>query len=63
MRSSLGFRLAASIAVRSSVYTAIRFEKRGADVWYAVYQDGSNNGIRAVDITTGKDRRISSRSR
>jgi type II secretory pathway pseudopilin PulG len=53
------FRLAASIAVRSSVYTAIRFEKRGTDVWYAVYQDGNNNGIRAVDITTGKDRRIS----
>ena len=52
------FRLAASTAVRSSVYTAIRFERRGADVWYSVYQDGNQNGVRAVDITAGRDRLI-----
>jgi type II secretory pathway pseudopilin PulG len=52
------FRLAASAAVRSSVYTAIRFEKRDADVSYSVYQDGNHNGVRAVDIGSGVDRRI-----
>ena len=52
------FRLAASTAVRSSVYTAIRFERRGEDVWYSVYQDGNHNGVRAVDIASGRDRRI-----
>jgi len=52
------FRLAASTAVRASVYTAIRFEKRGDEVWYSVYQDGNHNGVRAADIKSGADRRI-----
>ena len=52
------FRLAASIAVRANVYTAIRFEPRGDDVWYSVYQDGNHNGVRAVDIDAGIDRRV-----
>jgi prepilin-type N-terminal cleavage/methylation domain-containing protein len=53
------FRLAASTAVRGNVYTAIRFEDRGDDTWYAVYQDGNHNGVRADDIAAGRDRRIS----
>jgi len=52
------FRLAASTAVRASVYTAIRFEKRGDDYWYSVYQDGNHNGVRSADINSGVDRRI-----
>jgi prepilin-type N-terminal cleavage/methylation domain-containing protein len=49
------FRLAASIAVRRNVYTAIRFEPRGTDVWYALYQDGNYNGVLSADIASGKD--------
>jgi type II secretory pathway pseudopilin PulG len=52
------FRLAASIAVRSSVYTAIRFERQGGAVFYSVYQDGNDNGVRAADIASGVDRRV-----
>lgn len=52
------FRLAASIAVRSSVYTAIRFERQGGGVFYSVYQDGNDNGVRAADIASGVDRRV-----
>ena len=50
------FRLAASMAVRSNAYTAIRFEKRGQDFWYAVYRDGNHNGVRAIDIVVGQGR-------
>lgn len=53
------FRLAASMAVRSNAYTAIRFETRGSDVWYAVYRDGNQNGVRAADIASGKDTLVS----
>lgn len=53
------FRLAASMAVRSNAYTAIRFEKRGEEFWYAVYRDGNHNGVRAVDIASGRDVRVS----
>jgi Tfp pilus assembly major pilin PilA len=53
------FRLAASMAVRSNVYTAIRFEQRGNEVWYAVYRDGNHNGVLAVDIASGKDTLVS----
>jgi len=49
------FRLAASAAVRGNVYTAIRFERRGAEVWYATYRDGNDNGIRSADIRSGRD--------
>jgi prepilin-type N-terminal cleavage/methylation domain-containing protein len=52
------FRLAASTAVRSNVYTAIRFERSGNDVLYSVYQDGNHNGVRSADIASGADRRI-----
>jgi len=53
------FRLAASAAVRGNTYTAIRFEARGDDVWYAVYRDGNHNGVRATDIAAGRDILIS----
>ena len=49
------FRLAASIAVRRNVYTAIRFERRGVDVWYRTYQDGDRDGVRSDDIRSGRD--------
>ena len=52
------FRLAASTAVRRNVYTAIRFERRGDEVWYAVYQDGNHNGVLSADIAAGRDVRV-----
>jgi prepilin-type N-terminal cleavage/methylation domain-containing protein len=52
------FRFAYSSAVRRNVYTAIRFERRGSEVWYAVYQDGNHNGVLSEDIAAGRDRRI-----
>lgn len=53
------FRLAASIAVRSNVYTAIRFETRpSGQIWYALYQDGDHDGVLSADIDAGRDRRI-----
>jgi prepilin-type N-terminal cleavage/methylation domain-containing protein len=54
------FRLAYSAAVRSGVYTAIRFERRDdATVWYAVYRDGDGDGVRSADIEAGKDSLVS----
>jgi len=54
------FRLAWSTAVRSGVYTAIRFERRDdGDVWYALYQDGDEDGVRSADILSGQDRLVS----
>ena len=54
------FRLAYSTAVRSGVYTAIRFERReDGTVWYAVYQDGDQDGVRSADIADGKDTLLS----
>jgi hypothetical protein len=54
------FRLAASIAVRSSVYTAIRFERRDdGSVFYAVYADGDEDGVLTEDIRSGRDRLVS----
>jgi prepilin-type N-terminal cleavage/methylation domain-containing protein len=54
------FRLACSAAVRSGVYTAIRFERRDdGTVWYAVYQDGDDDGVRSADISSGRDRLVS----
>jgi prepilin-type N-terminal cleavage/methylation domain-containing protein len=54
------FRLAWSAAVRSGVYTAIRFERHDdGSVWYAVYQDGDGDGVRSADIAEGRDRLVS----
>jgi type II secretory pathway pseudopilin PulG len=54
------FRLARSEAVRSNVYTAIRFERRDdGTVWYAVYADGDEDGVLSADILSGQDRLVS----
>ncbi len=54
------FRLACSAAVRSGVYTAIRFERRDdGTVWYAVYRDGDHDGVRSADIADGRDALLS----
>ncbi len=53
------FRLAWSTAVRSGVYTAIRFERReDGRVFYAVYADGNGNGVLSRDIASGADRLV-----
>ncbi|MCG6921850.1 MAG: GspH/FimT family pseudopilin [Acidobacteria bacterium] len=52
------FRRARSMAVRSGVYTAIRFERRLEGEMYAVYADGNSNGIRSSDILAGRDRLV-----
>ena len=58
-RKFLGeFRLAYSTAVRSGVYTAIRFETTGEGTFVSVYRDGNHNGVRAADIKAGRDTRI-----
>lgn len=54
------FRLAFSMAVSSSEYTAIRFERRDdGSVWYAVYRDGDDDGVRTADILAGDDTLVS----
>jgi type II secretory pathway pseudopilin PulG len=54
------FRLARSMAVSSSEYTAIRFERREDEsVWYAVYRDGNDDGVRSADILSGDDTLVS----
>jgi hypothetical protein len=52
------FRKARSIAIRSNVYTAIRFERRDDVDYYSTYQDGNGNGVRSAEIASGVDRRI-----
>jgi len=53
------FRLAWSTAIRSNVYTGIRFERwDDGRVFYSVYSDGNRNGVRSVDIDSGEDRQI-----
>jgi hypothetical protein len=53
------FRLAWSTAVRSNVYTGIRFERLDdGRVFYSVYSDGNGNGVLTADIASGRDVRI-----
>jgi len=53
------FRLAWSTAVRSGVYTAIRFERQDdGRVFYSVYADGNYNGVRSIDIANRQDLRV-----
>lgn len=52
------FRKAKSMAVRSGVYTGIRFERRLEGDVFAVYADGNANGIRTADIRSGQDRLV-----
>lgn len=53
------FRKARSMAVRSGVYTAIRFEvgPRGRPC-FSIYRDGNYNGVRSRDIQRGDDERV-----
>lgn len=54
------FMKARSIAIRSGVQTAIRFEVApDGRNQYSTYSDGNGNGVLAVDITSGVDYRIS----
>jgi hypothetical protein len=53
------FRRARSLAVSSSRYTAIRFERDAQGTWYySLYADGNRNGVLAADIRRGVDRRL-----
>lgn len=52
------FRKARSMAVRSGVYTAIRFERRLEGEAYSIYADGNGNGVRSIDIRAGTDRLV-----
>ena len=52
------FRKAHSMAIRSGVYTGIRFERRLEGDVFAVYADGNGNGIRSADIRRGRDRLV-----
>jgi type II secretory pathway pseudopilin PulG len=45
-------------ALKRHVNVALRFEPVGGSVHYALYADGNRNGVRSVDIDTGRDARI-----
>lgn len=52
------FLKARSIAVRSGVQTAIRFERKPEGVFFSVYSDGNFTGVLAADIARGVDERV-----
>jgi type II secretory pathway pseudopilin PulG len=52
------FLLARSLAVRSGVETAIRFEVRSDATYYSVYEDRNFNGVLSIDIEHGVDTRV-----
>lgn len=52
------FMKARSMAIKQGVYTAIRFEPRGEQVFYSVYADGDRDGVLSSDIRSGRDRRV-----
>jgi prepilin-type N-terminal cleavage/methylation domain-containing protein len=52
------FRRARSIAARSGVQTAIRFEQRPDGVYYGLFADGNYNGVLSRDIRRGIDRLV-----
>ncbi|MBN2369978.1 MAG: prepilin-type N-terminal cleavage/methylation domain-containing protein [Vicinamibacteria bacterium] len=52
------FREAHSIAVRSNVQTAIRFELSDTGAHYSIYVDRNHNGVLSRDIDRGVDQRI-----
>lgn len=53
------FLRARSVATRSGVQTAIRFEERSDGMYFSVYADGNHNGVLRTDIARGVDRRLS----
>lgn len=52
------FRRTYSMAIRSNVYTAIRFEQELDGDYYSVYVDGDHDGVRSDDIRRGVDARV-----
>jgi prepilin-type N-terminal cleavage/methylation domain-containing protein len=52
------FLRARSIATKTSVYTAIRFEVRDDGIYYSLYRDGNYNGVLSKDIKAGRDPRL-----
>jgi prepilin-type N-terminal cleavage/methylation domain-containing protein len=50
------FMRARSVAARSGVYTAIRFEAEPDGLYYSLYRDGNYNGVLSSDIAAGRDR-------
>lgn len=53
--TATALRLARMTAVRSHRHVAIRFERRGEAVWWAVFGDGDGDGVRKDDISSGTD--------
>jgi prepilin-type N-terminal cleavage/methylation domain-containing protein len=53
------FRLARSVATRSNVETAIRFEELPDGMYFSVYADTNYNGVLAAEIRNGVDKRLS----
>ena len=43
-------------AVRRSSTVGLRFERQGDDYLFTPFLDGNGNGLRAVDVTSGRDR-------
>lgn len=52
------FRLARSVAARSNVQTAIRFEEEPDGLYFSVYADANYNGVLAAEIDKGIDKRL-----
>jgi prepilin-type N-terminal cleavage/methylation domain-containing protein len=53
------FLRARSMAAKTGVQTAIRFEPCAAGSCISVYRDGNRNGVLSADILAGKDVRVS----
>ncbi|HEY7514949.1 MAG TPA: hypothetical protein VIC87_10750 [Vicinamibacteria bacterium] len=49
---------ARSMAVRSNVYTAIRFDRSGEKPMFSVYADRNGNGVLWAEIRAGVDERV-----
>ena len=52
------FRLAQSVATRSGVQTAIRFEEQADGMYVSVYRDNNYNGVLSAEIKSGVDTRL-----
>lgn len=49
------FHLARSRAIARNANCGLRFQRSGSDWVFAIYDDGDGDGIRSVDIASGKD--------
>jgi hypothetical protein len=52
------FLLARSVATRSGVQTAIRFEEEDDGMYVSVYRDNNYNGVLSAEIESGVDTRL-----